>query len=174
MWVKKAGRPVSSQVGHQDPYPASTSGGTTPSNDRMSYGNPCSRMMGNPEASPWSSYPMLSTGVWAHLTRDESVIAILSGISAVLNHPDRLCQHGLRLSGKEKSSIALQIGPHLDSSLEAGVPDGLGDGSEAGIIGDSAPETVGDVPHSKAGLQIGPTDGCSSAPVAEGPQGIAG
>src|SRR5262249_53710727 len=38
---------------------------------------PCSRMMGNPEASPHSSYPMLSTGVRANLTRDASVIAIL-------------------------------------------------------------------------------------------------
>src|SRR5262249_60176582 len=76
--------------------------------------------------------------------------------------------------GRRGLEVLYRYVPLLDSSLEARVPDGLGDGSEARIISDIAPETVGDVPHSKAGLQIGPTDGCASAPMAEGPQWIAG
>ena len=35
------------------------------------------QFIGNPEASPWSPYPIFSTGVWTNLTLAESFKIIL-------------------------------------------------------------------------------------------------
>ena len=90
------------------------------------------------------------------------MVALDSGIVSV-NTQGRPKGPPLHVSHRRFGSLQRWV---PSAGLSAGVPDGLGDLGEAGVVLVCAPEAVGDVTHRQPGVQVGPADGRAGGGVA--------